>query len=28
LKNRSNVKVINRVAGTLMVGVGVWLMAT
>ena len=28
LKNRSNVKVINRLAGTLMVGVGVWLMAT
>ena len=28
LKNRSNVKIINRVAGTLMVGVGVWLMAT
>lgn len=28
LKNRSNVKVINRLAGTLMVGVGVWLMTT
>jgi len=28
LKNRSNVKVINRFAGTLMVGVGMWLMAT
>jgi len=28
LKNRSNVKVINRLAGTLMIGVGVWLMFT
>ncbi|MGS2717061.1 LysE family translocator [Eionea flava] len=28
LKNRSNVKVINRLAGTLMVGVGIWLMLT
>lgn len=28
LKNRSNVKVINRLAGTLMAGVGIWLMMT
>jgi homoserine/homoserine lactone efflux protein len=28
LRNRSNVKVINRLAGTLMVGVGVWLITT
>jgi homoserine/homoserine lactone efflux protein len=25
LRNRSNVRVMNRVAGTLMIGVGVWL---
>jgi homoserine/homoserine lactone efflux protein len=28
LKNRSNIKVINRLAACLMIGVGVWLMIT
>jgi len=28
LQSRQNVKLINRLAGTLMVGVGIWLMAS
>ncbi len=28
LKNKNNVKLINRIAGTLMMGVGVWLIAS
>lgn len=28
LRERSNVQIMNRIAGTLMIGVGIWLITT